>query len=90
MDILLLLVNIGLLACLIYVVRNMIKLFQELTAFKNMEIVDKELKYIITIIKEERDTNRVQIAEELGFYDDLIHRVEQRRTANLIEATKVK
>ena len=88
MDMWLLLVNIGLLGCLIYVVRNMVKLFKEFQSFRNMELVDKELKSIIVIVKEERDANS-QI-DDFGFYDDLIDRLERRRTANIIEGTRVK
>ena len=84
MDMWLLICNIGLLGCLIYVVRNMVILFKEFQMFKNMEIIDKELKSIIAIIKEERDNNAAQIAEDLGFYDDLIERLEKRRTKNII------
>jgi hypothetical protein len=53
-----------------------------------MELVDKELKSIIVIVKEERDANS-QI-DDFGFYDDLIDRLERRRTANIIEGTRVK
>ena len=84
MDMWLLICNIGLLGCLIYVVRNMVILFKEFQMFKNMEIIDKELKSIIAIIKEERDNNAAQIAEDLGFYDDLIERLEKRRNKNII------
>lgn len=80
----LLVVNIGLLGCLIYVVRQMIVLFKEFQNFKNMEIIDKELKSVIRIVKDERDNNSVQLADDLGFYDDLIDRLEKRRTKNII------
>lgn len=83
MDMWLLIVNIGLLASLIYVVRNMVRLFKEFQLYKNMDIIDKELKSIIVIIKEERD-GRSQAVDDLGFYDDLIERLEKRRTKNII------
>jgi hypothetical protein len=88
MDMWLLICNIGLLGCLIYVVRQLILLIKDFQRFKNMELIDKELKSIIIIIKEERDATS-QI-DDLGFYDDLIARLEKRRTANIIEGTAVK
>lgn len=88
MDMWLLICNIGLLVCLIYVVRQLIALAKDFQRFKNMDLIDKELKTVILIVKEERDANN-QI-EDFGFYDDLIDRLEKRRTANIIEGTKVK
>jgi hypothetical protein len=89
MDMWLLIVNIGLLGCLIYVVRNMVTLFQEFKAFRNMELIDKELKTIIAIVKQERDATST-VDDDTGFYDDLIDILEKRRTANIIEGTKPK
>jgi hypothetical protein len=86
MDMWLLLVNIGLLISLIYVVRNMVRLFQEVQTFKNMEIIDKELKTIIAYVENERnnalatDNNEIK----LDFYDDLIYTLEKRRNKNII------
>jgi len=86
MDMWLLLVNIGLLISLIYVVRNMVRLFQEVQTFKNMEIIDKELKTIIAYVGNERnnalatDNNEIK----LDFYDDLIYTLEKRRNKNII------
>jgi len=90
MDMWLLLINIGMLGCLIYVVRNMVRLMKEFYAFRNMELIDKELRTVLSIIRQERDNNTLQIAEELGFYDDLIDRIEERRTSNIIEGTTPK
>jgi hypothetical protein len=87
MDMWLLIVNIGLVGCLIYVVRQMTVLFKEFQGFKNMEIIDKELKSIISIVKEERDNNTALAVDDLGFYDDLIERLEQRRSKNIIAGT---
>ena len=86
MDMWLLLVNIGLLISLIYIVRNMVRLFQEVQTFKNMEIIDKELKTIIAYVGNERnnalatDNNEIK----LDFYDDLIYTLEKRRNKNII------
>jgi hypothetical protein len=88
MDMWLLICNIGLLGCLIYVVRQLIKLAKEFQNFKNMDLIDKEIKSIIAIVKEERDANNQ--LDDFGFYDDLIERLEKRRTVNIIEGTKVK
>ena len=88
MDMWLLICNIGLLGCLIYVVRQLISLAKAFQNFKNMELIDKEIKTIIQIVKDERDVNN-QI-DDLGFYDDLIARLEKRRTANIIDGTGVK
>ena len=52
MDMWLLLVNIGLLGCLIYVVRQMITLAKEFQAWKHAEVIDKEMKFVIQLMKE--------------------------------------
>jgi len=55
MDMWLLLCNIGLLGCLLYVVRQLVRVVKEFQAFKNMEIIDKELKSIIAHVENERN-----------------------------------
>ena len=84
MDMWLLIVNIGVVGCLIYVVRQSVTLMKEFQMFRHMEVIDKELKSVIAIVKEERDNNAAQISEDLGFYDDLIERLEKRRNKNII------
>jgi len=84
MDMWLLIINIGVVGCLIYVVRQSVRLMKEFQMFRHMEVIDKELKSVIAIVKEERDNNAAQIAEDLGFYDDLIERLEKRRNKNII------
>jgi hypothetical protein len=88
----LLICNIGLLGCLIYVVRQLIKVIKEFQEFKNMEIIDKELKSIIRYVETERD-NAVTASDnemKIDFYDDLIYTLEKRRNKNIILGTTPK
>jgi hypothetical protein len=92
MDMWLLLCNIGLLGCLLYVVRQLVRVVKEFQAFKNMEIIDKELKSIIAYVENERD-NAVTVSEnelKVDFYDDLIYTLEKRRNKNIILGTTPK
>ena len=95
MDMWLLLVNIGLLGCLIYVVRQMITLAKEFQAWKHAEVVDKEMKYVVQLIKDERDNidsslSQADIDIKTDFCDDIINQIERRRTKNIIAATQTK
>ena len=89
MDMWLLLVNIGLLGCLIYVVRQMVALAKEFQAWKYAEVVDKEMKFVVQLIKDERaniDSSLTQadIDIKTDFCDDIINQIEKRRTKNII------
>jgi hypothetical protein len=95
MDMWLLICNIGLLGCLIYVVRQMIALAKEFQAWKYAEVIDKEMKYVIQLIKDERDNiessmTAADIDIKTEFCDDIIGQIERRRTKNLIAAAQVK
>ena len=95
MDMCLLLVNIGLLGCLIYVVRQMVALAKEFQAWKYAEVVDKEMKFVVQLIKDERaniDSSLTQadIDIKTDFCDDIINQIEKRRTKNIIAAAQVK
>ena len=95
MDMWLLLVNIGLLGCLIYVVRQMITLAKEFQAWKYSEVIDKEMKYVVQLIKDERDNlkssmTNAEIDIKTEFCDDIINQIERRRTKNIIAAAQVK
>ena len=95
MDMWLLICNIGLLGCLIYVVRQMIVLMKEFQAWKHAEVIDKEMKYVIQLIKDERDnlTGSMTTADidiKTEFCDDIIAQIERRRTKNIIAAAQVK
>lgn len=95
MDMWLLLVNIGLLGCLIYVVRQMISLVKEFQAIKYAEVVDKEMRYVVQLIRDEKaniDSSLTQADIDLktDFCDDIISQIEKRRTKNIIAAAQVK
>ena len=95
MDMWLLICNIGLLGCLIYVVRQMIVLMKEFQAWKHAEVIDKEMKYVIQLINDERDnlTGSMTTADidiKTEFCDDIISQIERRRTKNIIAAAQVK
>ncbi len=95
MDMWLLICNIGLLGCLIYVVRQMVALAKEFQAWKYAEVIDKEMKYVVQLIKEERDNlissmTNAEIDIKTEFCDDIINQIERRRTKNIIAATQVK
>ena len=95
MDMWLLLVNIGLLGCLIYVVRQMITLAKEFQAWKHAEVIDKEMKFVIQLIKDERDNlngsmTTADIDIKTEFCDDIIAQIERRRTKNIIAAAQSK
>ena len=95
MDMWLLICNIGLLGCLIYVVRQMIALAKEFQAWKHAEVIDKEMKYVVQLIKDERDNlessmTSADIDIKTEFCDDIIAQIERRRTKNIIAATQVK
>ena len=92
MDMWLLIMNIGMLAALIYVIKQLLRLFQEFHTFRQAELIDKELKFVIQLIKEVK-----QDIDTLGddsfkseFLDDLIYKVEARRTKNIITGTTPK
>ena len=91
----LLICNIGLLGCLVYVVRQMIALMKEFQAWKYSEVVDKEMKYVVQLIKDERDNLKgsmttADIDIKIEFCDDIIAQIERRRTKNIIAAAQVK
>ena len=95
MDMWLLICNIGLLGCLIYVVRQMINLAKEFQALKYAEVVDKEMKYVVQLIKDERDNISNSMSDsgidiKTEFCDDIINQIENRRTKNIIAATQSK
>jgi hypothetical protein len=91
----LLICNIGLLGCLVYVVRQMIALMKEFQAWKYSEVVDKEMKYVVQLIKDERDIVKGAMSDadidiKFEFCDDIIDQIERRRTKNIIAAAQVK
>jgi hypothetical protein len=91
----LLICNIGLLGCLIYVVRQLINLAREFQTWKYSEVVDKEMKYVVQLIKDERDNlkssmTNAEIDIKTEFCDDIINQIERRRTKNIIAAAQVK
>jgi hypothetical protein len=95
MDMWLLICNIGLLGCLIYVVRQMINLAREFQTWKYSEVVDKEMKYVVQLIKDERDNLESSMSDadidiKMEFCDDIIGQIERRRTKNIIAAAQVK
>jgi hypothetical protein len=95
MDMWLLICNIGLLGCLIYVVRQMINLAREFQTWKYAEVVDKEMKYVVQLIKDERDIIKGAMSDadidiKTEFCDDIINQIERRRTKNIIAAAQVK
>lgn len=95
MDMWLLLVNIGLLCCLIYVVRQMISLAKEFQSLKYAEVVDKELKFVVQLIRDEKanidsSLSQADIDLKIDFCDDIISQIEKRRTKNIIAAAQVK
>jgi len=95
MDMWLLICNIGLLGCLIYVVRQLINLAREFQTWKYSEVVDKEMKYVVQLIKDERDNlkssmTNAEIDIKTEFCDDIINQIERRRTKNIIAAAQVK
>ena len=92
MDMWLLLCNIGLLGCLLYTVRQLVRVVKEFQAFKNMEIIDKELKSIINHVENERNNAITGSQNEIAvdFYDDLIYTLEKRRNKNIILGTTPK
>lgn len=95
MDMWLLICNIGLLGCLIYVVRQLITLAKEFQSWKYSEVVDKEMKYVVQLIKDERDNltssmTNAEIDIKTEFCDDIINQIERRRTKNIIAAAQVK
>lgn len=95
MDMWLLICNIGLLGCLIYVVRQLINLAREFQAWKYSEVVDKEMKYVVQLIKDERynlksSMTNAEIDIKTEFCDDIINQIERRRTKNIIAAAQVK
>jgi len=95
MDMWLLICNIGLLGCLIYVVRQLIALAKEFQAWKYSEVVDKEMKYVVQLIKDERDNIKGSMSDadidiKIEFCDDIIAQIERRRTKNIIAAAQAK
>jgi hypothetical protein len=73
----------------------MITLAKEFQAWKYAEVVDKEVKFIIQLIKEERDNlessmTTADIDIKTEFCDDIIAQLERRRTKNIIAAAQVK
>ena len=95
MDMWLLICNIGLLGCLIYVVRQLIALAKEFQTWKYSEVVDKEMKYVIQLINDERNNlessmTTADIDIKMEFCDDIINQIENRRTKNIIAATQSK
>ena len=95
MDMWLLICNIGLLGCLIYVVRQLINLAREFQTWKYSEVVDKEMKYVVQLIKDERDNLESSMSDadidiKMEFCDDIIGQIERRRTKNIIAAAQVK
>lgn len=68
---------------------------KEFQAWKHAEVIDKEMKYVIQLIKDERDnlTGSMTTADidiKTEFCDDIISQIERRRTKNIIAAAQVK
>jgi hypothetical protein len=95
MDMWLLICNIGLLGCLIYVVRQMIMLAKDFQVWKYSEVVDKEMKYVIQLIRDEKSNidasmSAADVEIKTDFCDDIIAQIERRRTKNIIAAAQAK